>query len=549
MEEKLNDDVQLNQNIMQIDEKKLNEEIKNHKLNKIKFLQDKIEKEKLIINEYDSKLEKIKEQENLPILTKTKDSISNSKHSMNQKINIQINLLSKLRLKTNSLNISLNDLKKMQNSLEIGSSLDIQDKNIRRDKLRDIKKEKEIIQNKIKEIDNQIKIIIDNENSLKNSRASLQRNYTKYIEEQNFINKKVSALPNLKIEVEQDLNLLENNLEKKEEEEKENKKKEKYQTLRKKELDIIHQRKNKMDIKARINTIKYVAKKNYITAEEKEQKRLIEEEAYMQKVLQKRKLKLQPISKKELDKFSREVQRNERLVMSEVSTKKMQLNQLWKERKNLIPKYKSKFYETNVQNENKTEEEEFLRKERIKQEVIGKMKYQEEVNKKFRPTFNINLKNERENKIKKLHESNKYHSIRELEDKLKEMSSKITKSQPKNYKLDNKFQIKEDIKKLIPLKKPKDYLVEKRLKQHLTPNTTDLQLNKWDNMLNSGGNMYDNIEQIKLEAQLMQEKADAKRKLLKNKNVKYDDELNNEITNLYMGSIQAKLGILKKIGN
>ena len=68
-------------------------------------------------------------------------------------------------------------------------------------------------------------------------------------------------------------------------------------------------------------------------------------------------------------------------------------------------------------------------------------------------------------------------------------------------------------------------------------------------MLNSDGNIYNNIEQVKMEAKLLQKKADTKKELLKNEatNINNIDNLNNEISNLYIGSIKAKLQILKKI--
>ena len=76
--------------------------------------------------------------------------------------------------------------------------------------------------------------------------------------------------------------------------------------------------------------------------------------------------------------------------------------------------------------------------------------------------------------------------------------------------------------------------------------------NKWENMLNSNNNnIYNNIEKIKMEAQILQNKADTKKKLLKNDAVSSNsiDDVNNEISSLYIGSIKAKLQILKKIGN
>ena len=67
---------------------------------------------------------------------------------------------------------------------------------------------------------------------------------------------------------------------------------------------------------------------------------------------------------------------------------------------------------------------------------------------------------------------------------------------------------------------------------------------------NDNKNIYNNIEQIKMEAQILQNKADTKKKLLKNDAVDANniDDVNNEISNLYIGSIKAKLKILKKIG-
>ena len=88
----------------------------------------------------------------------------------------------------------------------------------------------------------------------------------------------------------------------------------------------------------------------------------------------------------------------------------------------------------------------------------------------------------------------------------------------------------------------------------LTPTTNSYEnkANKWENMLLSDNNVFNNIEKIKMEAELLQNKADTKRLLLRNEkgtgNIKLVDDLNNEISNLYIGSIQAKLQILKTIG-
>ena len=525
------------------------------KLKQIQLLQEKIDNEKSIINEFDSQLDQLKTNENKQIKKNTK-SVAEI-----ESIKKKNNLISKLKSKNHSLYNSLSDLNEKQKELEVGTSLNIQEKNANKDKLKNIKIEKEIIQNKIKEIDNQIKIIIEKEKMIPQSKIKLKKNYISNIEEKNYINNKL-PISQIKTSPSSFLNTIEE-LEKKEEEEKEAKKLEKYQNLRNKELEVIRRRKKKIDTLTKARTPKYVQKKNYTTAEEKEKIRLMKEEALIQQEKKKRKMRLQPISSEELNKFSREVKRNERIFKEELGMKKIQMKELWQERKNLLPEYKSKFFEFNKQNEDKMKEELILKKERIKQDVRERIKFGEDIIKNLQPQLNDKLKSEREENIKKLKGVNKQQEIKELGNKLKKISNKIALSQPKNFKLSKKFVISEadggknNIKKLVPLEKYKDYLTEERLKNEmkslLTPTTSsyDNKVNKWENMLINDKDVYNNIEQIKMEAELLQNKADTKRQLLKHEkgtnNLQLVDNLNNEISNLYIGSIQAKLQILKKI--
>ena len=531
---------------------------KLEKINRVKLLQEKINNQNLIINEYDNKIEQIKNKE---IKSINKDKKSIEEKESNKKTN---KVISKLKLKSKSLYSNLSNLNDKQKYLENGSSFSVQEENRNKDKLKDIKIEKEVIQNKIKEIDKQIKLIMENENKiLPSSKIKLQKKYISNIEEKNVMNNKIPT-KQLKTSPTTFLKSIEE-LEKKEEKEKEAKKLEKYQFLRNRELEIMRARKNKIDnlINENMNAPKYIQKKNYTTAEEKEQKRLMEEEAFVKKEIKKRKLKLQPISSYELNKFSKEVQRNEKIFQEELGMKKIQMKELWQERKNLLPEYKSKFFEYNKQNDEKMKEELILKKERIKQDVRERIKFGEDVMKNFQPQLNNKLKSEREKNIKKLEGVNKHKDIKELGNKLKQISNKIALSQPKNFQLTNKFIIdkadggKRKIKKLVPLDRYKDYLTEKRLKNNsrdlLTPNANSYdKVNKWENMLNSDKNVYNNIEKIKMEAQILQDKADTKRQLLKHEqgtgNINMVDNLNNEISNLYIESIQAKLQILKKIG-
>ena len=526
---------------------------KNEKLKQIRLLQEKIDSQYSLINEFDNQIDQLKSNENKQIKKNKKSSLDKESDKNTS------NLISKLKLKNNSLYNNLSDLNEQQKALEVGPSYSIQEKNLNKDRLKNIKIEKEIIQNKIKEINNQIKINIENENKKPQSKHILQKNYIVNCEDRNFINNK---LPELKTSPSSFVNTI-GELEKKEEEEKEAKKLEKYQELRNKELEIIRRRKNRIDTLEKVNAPKYVGKKDYTTAEEKEKKRLMEEEALLQKEIKSRKMKLQPISSQELDKFSKEVQRNEKIILEELGMKKLKMKELWQERKNLLPEYKSKFFELNKQNEDKMKEELILKKERIKQDVKERIKFGEDVIKNFQPKLNDKLKNEREENIKKLAGVNKQKDIKDLGNKLKKISKKIALSQPKNFKLTKKFVIGEaeggkKIKKLVPLDTYKDYLTEERKKNKEknlfipTVNSYENKINKWENMLTSDNHIFNNIEKIKMEAELLQNKADTKRQLLKhekgNGNIQLVDELNNEISNLYIGSIQAKLQILKSLG-
>ena len=248
------------------------------------------------------------------------------------------------------------------------------------------------------------------------------------------------------------------------------------------------------------------------------------------------------------------------MILKELGQKKNQMKQIWQERKSLLPEYRSKFMMQNMENEIKMKEELILKQERVKKEVQDRIKFGEEVMRNFQPQTNNKLKNQREENIKKLKGINKYKEIKKLGKKLKNISNKLILSQPKNFpikKTVNEEENKRIIKILKPLDKPRDYLSEERIKKNQENNNIPIHKSyfkedKWEDMLNTNNNknIFNNIEQIKMEAQLLQSKADSKKKLLKNDAIDVDniDDVNNEISNLYIGSIKAKLKILKKIG-
>ena len=502
------------------------------KIKKIKLLQERINNENNLIEEYDTQLENLRNNKNTgqsPVPFKKKSIFEKLSSNKTNK------LINTLKLKSGSLYTKISGLAEKENGLNLNSS-DILERNKNKDMLKKIKNEKEIIMNKINDIDNQIKLILDKEKMKNNSRYNLQKDYTKNIEEKNYFFQKS---PKQKEEL---------------------KRKEKFENLRSRELAIVRMRKKKFDELAKVNYPKYIPKKDYITAEENELKRKREEAALIEKEIKKRKMRLQPINSAELDKFSREVQKNEKMIMKELGQKIYKMKQIWQERKQLLPEYKSKFMEQNIDRENKEKEELILKQERIKKEVNDRIKFGEDVMKNFQPQQNSKLKIEREENIKKIKGINKYKEIKNLGIKLKNISNRLVLSQPKNFPI-KKYGIEEEnskkmVKILKPLDKPIDYLTEERNKRTKENNNQPIyksyvKENKWENILNSDNNIYNNIEKIKIEAQILQNKADSKKKLLKNDavDVKVIDDVNNEISNLYIGSIKAKLQILKKIGN
>ena len=346
----------------------------------------------------------------------------------------------------------------------------------------------------------------------------------------------------------------------------ENRKKNEYKIklFRERELEREKERKKMIN---KINNIslsqanKYSPKKNYITSEEKEELRKLKEESLLQIEKEKRKQKFLPISSEELNNFSNEVKKNEKILKTELAKKKKQMEDLWKERKNLLPKYHSKFMDLNIELDKEAKEENILKKERLRNKELERANFGKEIIRNYQPkVLNDKLKLEREQRIKDLKGLNRYNNIKELGTKIKQKTSKIVQSQPKNFNKKNVFVIEEttaekQAKKLTG--KPVDYLLECRNEKSKMNSNVLMQSNsvkrmkRWKEMLDSGGknNVYNDVENIKIQAAVMDDKANNINKLLKNGGNfgPKKEELSQEATNLYMNSIQAKIQILDKL--
>ena len=229
-------------------------------------------------------------------------------------------------------------------------------------------------------------------------------------------------------------------------------KEEKYKQMREKEMSTVQNRRNvhfnlDKEIKSRnwINNL-LSNKKNYLSWDIKEKQRIQDEEKLIQLSNQKRNLLYQPLSGKELNIFSNKVKKEKIKTQINLKIKKKLLEDLWKERKNMLPKYKSKFMKINIQNDHNAKIDMILKKEKIRGNVSEKLNFSSEVCKKFRPKLiDEKIKKERIKKIEELEGINKIREIQESKNKLKNKLINIVNSQPKNFRKNNIFKMSKSV--------------------------------------------------------------------------------------------------------
>ena len=492
----------------------------------LKLIQQKIKNENTKIRQINSQLEKINNN-NSKLMKKRNTEIKDDFDTYLKNIKNQNNN----NLLTPNINIASSQQISKSGSLTLDPSL------------KEIYKKMENLRKiKIERINNNNKSDLDEQNNISEKRYIFKTKTDK------------DKIDSRLLAIEEEI--------KKDKEEKQKKYEKKVKLFREKELEREKQRKKYIN---QINNItvspknKYSPKKNYITSEEKEQIRKLKEESYLKIEKEKRKFKYLPISSEELDNFSKEVQKNEKILKSELSKKKKQMEELWKERKNLLPKYHSKFMDLNIELDNEAKEELIVKQEKLKNKELERVNFGKEVIKNYQPKIlNDKLKTEREQRIKELKGINRFDNIKDLGNKLKQKSVKIVQSQPKNFSKNNVFKYEEtagekQAKKLTG--KPVDFLLLCRQKKEKIDNDRLMQENsakkmrEWKEMLDNGGkNTYNNVERIKMQAAVLNDKANNLNQRLKQEsNYTKKDELSQEASNLYINSIQAKLQILNKL--
>ena len=500
-------------------ENKSKEIIEKNPLEELKLIKEKIKRENEKIDEIDMKLDRIKQNKKIikrDFNLNFNDELLKSLTTKNQNNKAYLKLKPILSEKNEYTNKTLNDNLLSNNYNNV---------------------HKKMTELKYMDLDN-----IKNEPKLNLS----VKKENKILELKNDIKKEMDKL--IKIEKEEKKKLYEN----------------KIKIFHDKELEREKKRKKIIEQMNNIPTIqknKYNSKKYYyLSAIEKEEIRKEKEEMLLKIEKEKRKLKYLPISSEELNNFSKEVTKNKKLLETELDLKKQKMEEIWKERKNLIPKYHSKFMDLNMEYDKEAKEELILRRERLKNKELERINFGKEIIKNYLPKkLNDKLKTEREQRIKELNGRNRLNNIKELGNKLKEKSKKLILSQPKKFMKKNAFVVEPSIKEQQKKKltgKPIDYLLEQRIKNNkindleLIQSKSAIKMKEWNKMLDyRGGNIVNNLEKIKLEASLMNNKANDINQLLKleSNDSPKQNELKIEATNYYINSIQAKLQVLNKI--
>ena len=241
-------------------------------------------------------------------------------------------------------------------------------------------------------------------------------------------------------------------------------KEQKYKEMREEEIKTVQNRKKShfnfhKEIMRRnwINNLSN--KKNYLSWEFKEKERIKQEENLILLSNQKKSLIYQPISSEELNEFSNKVKKEEIKTKNNLKIKKKMLEELWKERKDKLPKQKSTFLLYNIQNEKKIKEDLILKKEIIKGNMFERLNFSSEVAKRFRPKLiDEKMKKERIKKIMELDGINKQQDIKELNNRLKLKLNKVVNTQPKNFRKNNIFETSKSVfeQQIIKLQKYKN---------------------------------------------------------------------------------------------
>ena len=482
--------------------KKNEDSLNVHK--KLKIIDDEINNKTSELLKIQNKLTQIKKKQFLIEKEKYELNEHSLPYSKKQEILENNKIIRKLNLQNISINKKINKISEKADKIEYellyGEKSELH--SYIKEKLKEYLNQKDVLKLKIDENNYEIQKINEkgNKNKIKFNKKLFLDNLDD--REHKLINLKKYYLSDSNIKINLNLNNADKNYHKSLYEEEKNKKikdqkirEEKYKEMREKEIKTVQNRKNvhfnlDKEIKSRnwINNLSN--KKNYFSWDIKEKQRIQDEEKLIQLSNQKRNLLYQPLSSEELTNFSNKVKHEKIKTQINLKIKKKLLEELWKERKNLLPKYQSKFMKTNIQNDKNAKIDMLLKKEKIKGHVFEKLNFSSEVCKKFRPKLiDEKIKKERIKKIMELEGINKKREIQELDNKLKHKLIQIVNSQPKNFRKKNIFKMSKSVaeQQILKLQYFKNVeLTEIKLKEN--ENNKDIIYSNNDKKNNSNNN-------------------------------------------------------------
>ena len=552
----------------------------------IENIEKDMDSNELLITEVKKDLSKL-------IKNKSEESLFISKDIVEEKQ--KLHSLKELQNREVLLKNKLNKLEQTENLINNKSSalIDNKDKsliedNIKKQQLKDIKMKKEELNDRINEINYQINKMLFEEN-VNNKKVRIKKFLDNFEKDKEIIIERAKKYEKetkerdakRKNDADKIANKVKEQLEKKEEEDK----KKRDEILKKFREDLLKADSKRTEEQKKIFDKYKDFKNNKLKEKEKDYiyyKNIENYEKNNENIIKAEKIKRKELMRSvrldEIKKFNQEL--DEKKKNNSEINKKKELEEKWRENKKNLPNYVSPFF-SNPENEIKKQlEDKEIQKEKIDALVKTKLDYAEKIK---QPTFNPELKKKRETIIKNLTEKpvvkdtlfdhkkkrillkkrdpnkpSKYKWKLKLEDEnslelnyQNEINKKIYK---KPKKLNVSFEAK---RKEIPDKKI-DYLNELKKERELAEKNdkesiskkTEKNIRKWDKMLKKNGNIVDNVNNVKQQAEYFEREAEQKEKFLRyNGGIEKNPELGQQVSNLIINSIQAKLSILNTVNN
>ena len=524
------------------------------------------------------------EKSNIKILNELKKKEEQIKQNLNKIIENE-----KL-IKDESLN-KIYSLKQSQSNLSL-------DKILKIEKLKNLNNQKEKLQEQLNDIEFKINEMmgdkIKNETSRKNKLKSFLSNFErdkeiaetrakKYFQEFKEVNKRK------KKDMKEMIDKFKKEMEEKENEDKK-KKLDLLQEFIKKERAIEQKRYNEYMKKA-LEFKNFILEKpklklNDYLYNKKLEKFYQERNNALRLENSKRKEMMKSISKEEFKSFALNYDLKKEKMNNNKEEKKIKLTEEWRKRRNLLPTYISCFSETaKVETKNK-EKEEILKTEKRLALIDKKKKYCKNIKEEKQPSINKKLQQIRLDEISRLNNPKEYFIKNPISPKkskriilkkrdpekpskfkwkLKlevdplahlnnsDTSNDILIKRPKRIKMSTSF----DNKKNHPPAKKIDYLKQIIFKNEhkksmsnknifLTPKNS---AEKWEKIINKfKGNFATNVNNIQKKVDVIDREAFNKEKKLKLEGgIGQNPELGQEVSNLLIDSIEAKLSILNKL--